>query len=634
MTTVDSSFAATCHSFAHLSPDNRLHLWDVANKKERKAYVDKNHLTHSFTCYAWNNASKDKPGLFVVGFSDGIIIVWDLNRGIVSKTIGKVNESPAPTDIIFSNDGNSIFVSSNLNQITQYEVATGSVITAVKTGKKGVSKMAMNPKIGVIAACSSSIKIIDIESGRKRKLEAAFSGGVHAIRFTPCGRFLACSSARTRELLIFDVRAEATTSEPVYVLPVRGLITAIDAKTSADKESLEFLVVFEDSGACIIKLSSNYAKNESEGVNSMLQETNLVSGYPIIAGSLGNIGNRSDGGVMLAIGSKSSPVFMHVDVTTAAASSSSSVSREIQLQDIHLLADAAARSITNGKADGSASSSGSAVETLYAPSVLGPLEMGGVKRPLLATNETTTSTSDDTQKQQQKRSKGDTPVDLIVKPSKKNGAATAAAGSLGELSLEQRLEALSSSMSQLEDAADAGDAEFDATTGALVPTGNGSGSSAAAAAAPTSDSMVTLIDQALQSGDDALLEQCLACTDADIVEASAQRLSTGRIVLFLRKLVAKFEKRPSRGALLTQWLSALLRHHTAYLVTLPDLSYQLAGLSQMLEQRLGSYAKLTSLAGRLDLLMSQVSYRSSNGSSGGNSYSMQEIVPMQVYIEE
>ena len=87
-----------------------------------------------------------------MGFSDGIIVVWDLNRGVVARTIGKANESETPTDIVFSNDAKSIFVSSAQNQIVQYDVATGAVLASLKTGKKGVHRMAMNPKIDVIAA--------------------------------------------------------------------------------------------------------------------------------------------------------------------------------------------------------------------------------------------------------------------------------------------------------------------------------------------------------------------------------------------------------------------------------------------------------------------------------------------------
>ena len=47
-------------------------------------------------------------------------------------------------------------------------------------------------------------------------------------------------------------------------------------------------------------------------------------------------------------------------------------------------------------------------------------------------------------------------------------------------------------------------------------------------AVPTSDSLLTLIDQALQSGDDALLEQCLACTDVDVIEGTTKALKANR----------------------------------------------------------------------------------------------------------
>ena len=152
MASSDSSFGCSSNSFAHISADNRLHLWDVASKKERKAYVDKNHLTHSFNCFAWHTVSKDQPGQIVVGFSDGLVVVWDLNRGVIARTIGKANESESPTDVVFANDAKSIFVSSNQNQIVQYDIASGAEIKSLKTGKKGVTKMAMNPKVDVIAA--------------------------------------------------------------------------------------------------------------------------------------------------------------------------------------------------------------------------------------------------------------------------------------------------------------------------------------------------------------------------------------------------------------------------------------------------------------------------------------------------
>ena len=124
-----------------------------AIEKQRKSYVDKNHLSHSFTCTAWHGASQDKPGIIAVGFSDGIVIVWDLTRGVIAKTLGTPNESPPVTDVVFSKDGKSLFASSLNTQILHYDLATGVVLNSLKGGKKGVSKLAMNPKLDVLAAC-------------------------------------------------------------------------------------------------------------------------------------------------------------------------------------------------------------------------------------------------------------------------------------------------------------------------------------------------------------------------------------------------------------------------------------------------------------------------------------------------
>ena len=121
------------------------------------------------------------------------------------------------------------------------------------------------------------------------------------------------------------------------------------------------------------------------------------------------------------------------------------------------------------------------------------------------------------------------------------------------------------------------------------------------------------------------------------------------MVQLLRKLVAKFEKRPSRGLLLTRWLAAVLRFHTSFLISVPDLSTQLAGLSQMLEQRLASYTRLAALGGRLDLLLSQIhdvvdddldhddSHKDNHNSavkrrSGGSQ--LDAFEPRQVYVED
>lgn len=152
MASRSAAFDAKSKTFAVLSQDNRLHLWDVDSRKEKKSYVDKNHLSHSYTCFSWKQGKKDKLGELVVGYSDGIVIIWDLARGVISRTIGIANESEVPTDVAFSLDKNSIFVSSNQNHVVQYSLSTGEEIASHKASKKGVSKLAIHPKLNAFAA--------------------------------------------------------------------------------------------------------------------------------------------------------------------------------------------------------------------------------------------------------------------------------------------------------------------------------------------------------------------------------------------------------------------------------------------------------------------------------------------------
>ncbi len=141
----------------------------------------------------------------------------------------------------------------------------------------------------------------------------------------------------------------------------------------------------------------------------------------------------------------------------------------------------------------------------------------------------------------------------------------------------------------------------------------------------TSDSLITLIEQALQSDDQSLIEQCFACEDIFVLEATTKRLPTNRIIDFLRVLLLKLEKRPSRGPLIIRWLAAILRHHTAYLLSVPTLASSLANLSQILERRLSTYTHLAPLKGRLDLVMSQLSTTYSDNRNVSE--------PVQVYRE-
>ena len=102
-----------------------------------------------------------------------------------------------------------------------------------------------------------------------------------------------------------------------------------------------------------------------------------------------------------------------------------------------------------------------------------------------------------------------------------------------------------------------------------------------ALAPPPSLSMSAVLDQALQSGDNAMLEYCLAVQTQPIVESTVDRLSPQRAVQFIDRIVYKFERNPNRSLSLSVWIHAVLRRHAAYLMTVPDLVARLRPIYQV-----------------------------------------------------
>ncbi|RHY33676.1 hypothetical protein DYB32_002026 [Aphanomyces invadans] len=96
--------------------------------------------------------------------------------------------------------------------------------------------------------------------------------------------------------------------------------------------------------------------------------------------------------------------------------------------------------------------------------------------------------------------------------------------------------------------------------------------------------------------DNALLEHCLRVHDAKVIDETCRRLNTTRVFPFLLLLVEKFEKRPTRGATMCQWIKFLMLNHTAYLMTVPDVIDKLSTLYQSLDARVKVSARLNARA--------------------------------------
>ena len=125
--------------------------------------------------------------------------------------------------------------------------------------------------------------------------------------------------------------------------------------------------------------------------------------------------------------------------------------------------------------------------------------------------------------------------------------------------------------------------------------------------APRAGSIVALLEQAIQRNSNPELEACLNMTHDEVVIANTvQALPAGRVGPFLKWAVSKFGARPARGGQLIKWIRKVIDTHASFIVSQPDVLQALSDLNATIESRLSVFPKLLALAGRMDLVMGQV----------------------------
>jgi len=126
-------------------------------------------------------------------------------------------------------------------------------------------------------------------------------------------------------------------------------------------------------------------------------------------------------------------------------------------------------------------------------------------------------------------------------------------------------------------------------------------------AIPKSDSVQTVLIQALHTKDSALLETCLEVADPTVIKNTVQSLPTTFVLPFVTFAVEKFRASPNRTEIIP-WLRNVLIYHSSYLMSVPDVVTSLTALYTTIDTRVAALPRLLKLSGRLDLLLSQVSY--------------------------
>jgi hypothetical protein len=112
--------------------------------------------------------------------------------------------------------------------------------------------------------------------------------------------------------------------------------------------------------------------------------------------------------------------------------------------------------------------------------------------------------------------------------------------------------------------------------------------------------MHQLLSQAITSLDKELLDRCLRVRDRKMISSTVSRLEPSVILPLLKIVIGRCQNKPNDSLYLIEWIRSCLVIHSSYLLSLDQVSSELAQLYNVLESRISNFESLLKLSGRLD----------------------------------
>ncbi|CAM9496316.1 unnamed protein product, partial [Choristocarpus tenellus] len=319
-------------AYASVSSDNRLRVWDTASGALRQQYVEPRHLSKQYTSIAWHrpdaSVKRDSTGqakvpdlgLIALGTDKGSVTVWNLRRGAVAHDLGEGQGLQAVTSVAFSLDGSSLFASSSGKDVIEWSLETGIETRRFRGIKQGATKIELHPAGLILAIASSSIKLVDLTTGKRyRKLSAGHAGSVRALAFSHDGRYLASSASSSRFINVFDLSGGGAPEGPVATLSLSSPPLFIDLHASevggkSGSQGGEFwltLLVGMDTGGVEVIRARHTSGEEDPAAVSPVSKCELRGAPPSSSLSVlhGCLNPDSSSTMVLAMGSPVAPEF-------------------------------------------------------------------------------------------------------------------------------------------------------------------------------------------------------------------------------------------------------------------------------------------------------------------------------------
>ena len=120
------------------------------------------------------------------------------------------------------------------------------------------------------------------------------------------------------------------------------------------------------------------------------------------------------------------------------------------------------------------------------------------------------------------------------------------------------------------------------------------------------DNLSKVLAQSIKATDESMMEQCLLCTDENMISRTIQYLPTDMASLFLHQIIVRVDKKPNRADQLLIWIKYILLYHASALSNNEKWISDLQTLESITSKRGANYQSLLGLSGRLEMLLAQV----------------------------
>lgn len=467
--------------------------------------------------------------MIAVGCASGVVLLFEATKSSLEKTI-RTSHSGAVRSVVFADDGNVLYIGGNDRRVVEWSVTEHVERRSWLAEDGPVAALAVAHAGDVIATASNTISLWDCASLSKLVQFTGHASLTRLLVFAP-GDQLVISAARDRYVSLWPTNKAPANSQARLCVNDALPVTLVAPHAAAAADNFRFGVVDVNGTAVFWNVTAANAAAaavaggaSTTGTSQRSQTLTACSrvasspNAPLLHARL-RVDSDTDTQVVVARGSAARPKLQSV-----ALRGDGPQNQLLAAVSLEAIGD------VGGSVGGAASANGSVKPAR--PSVLGaeslPLRNGA--DPVLGDAEND--------------------IELLQQLARDEENVESALASK-EPSLAERLAAQS-----------AGDQRKRG--------GDKKGSKDALTL--QADSLQSMLTQALQSDDRALLDEVLAVSDATIINNTLRRLPAQSVLPLLATCVRLFHGKPRRAMALALWLRSLLACHAAYLASLPDLT--------------------------------------------------------------